>query len=195
MLLLILGIVIFIGMHLVPALAPSLREQLGNRLGSIGWRVVHSGVALVGLYLIATGYGSARMQPTFIWYPPAFLSHVTALLMLVAFVFVAAAWVPGNAIKARVGHPMLIGVKTWAIAHLLVNGTLADLLLFGSFLAWGVVSFVVHRKADRAKGAHQSSAVKASATIITVVVGILFTAIFALWLHPALIGVPAIIRA
>lgn len=195
MLLLILGIVIFIGMHLLPALAPSLREQLGNKLGNTGWRVVHSAVALVGLYLIATGYGAARMQPTFLWHSPAFLSHITALLMLVAFIFVAAAWIPGNAIKARVGHPMLIGVKTWAIAHLLVNGTLADVLLFGSFLAWGVVSFVVHRRADRAKGVHQSGAVKVSSTVVTIVVGILLTAIFALWLHPALIGVPAIIRA
>lgn len=194
MLMLILGIVIFVGVHLIPAMAPGLRAQLGKSIGNTGWRVVHSVVALIGLYLVATGYAEARMQPTFLWYPPAFLSHLTALLMLIAFIFVAAAWVPGNAIKRRVGHPMLIGVKTWAIAHLLVNGTLADLLLFGSFLAWGVISFVMHRRADRAAGIAPTGSAKASSTVLTLVLGIVLTGVFALWLHPVLIGVPAIIR-
>jgi len=192
--LLILGIVIFLAIHLLPAIAPNLREQLGERLGHVGWRLIHSGVALVGLYLIVQGYADWRMQPIFVWTPPAFLSHPTALLMVVAFVFLAAAWVPNNAIKKRVGHPMLLAVKTWAVAHLLVNGTLADLLLFGSFLAWGVISFIMHRRADRAaglSGVGQSSRV---ATLITVLLGIVMAGLFALWLHPILIGVPAIIR-
>lgn len=194
MLMLILGIVIFVGVHLLPALAPGVRVQLGKSIGNTGWRLVHSVVALIGLYLIASGYADARMQPTFLWHSPAFLSHLTALLMLVAFVFVAAAWIPGNAIKRRVGHPMLIGVKTWAIAHLLVNGTLADLLLFGSFLAWGVISFIMHRRADRASGITPQGTAKTSSTILTLVLGIVLTGVFALWLHPILIGVPAIIR-
>ncbi|HSG03557.1 MAG TPA: NnrU family protein [Marinobacterium sp.] len=195
MLMLTLGILVFIGIHLVPAAAPELRDQLGKRLGNAGWRAIHGLVAILGLYLIASGYAAARMEPVFIWYPPSFLSHLTALLMLVAFIFVAAAWVPKNAIKAKVGHPMLIGVKTWAIAHLLVNGTLADFLLFGSFLAWAVASYIMHRRADRAAGVSGAGETKIASTLITLVLGIVLTAVFAMWLHPVLIGVSAIIRA
>ena len=194
MAMLILGIVIFLGIHLIPAVAPTLREQLGERLGQMGWRAIHSVAALVGLYLIAVGYGESRMAPVFLWTPPAFLSHLTALLMLVAFIFLAAAWVPENAIKKRVGHPMLLAVKTWAIAHLLVNGNLADLLLFGSFLAWGVLSFILHRRADRASGLSRVGQSRGASTVITLVLGVVLTGLFALWLHPILIGVPAIIR-
>lgn len=192
---LVIGLVLFIGIHLIPAVSPSMREQVVTKLGAGAWKGVFSIGALVGLYLIATGYGAARLEPVWIWYPPAFLSHLTALLMLVAFIFVAAALVPGNAIKARVGHPMLIGVKTWALGHLLVNGTLADLLMFGTFLSWGVFSFIKHRKADRAAGIQPPVATGMAGTLIAIALGVVATAIFALWLHPVLIGVPAIIRS
>jgi len=192
---LVLGLILFVGVHLLPSAAPRVRNNLAQKLGAGGWKVLFSIVSAAGLYFIATGYGAARMSPTFIWYPPAFLSHVTALLMLIAFVFLAATYVPNNAIKARVGHPMLIGIKTWAIAHLLVNGTLADFVLFGTILAWAVFAFIRNRKADRAAGLAKSANSSTIATAVTLVIGILFTGVFALWLHPMLIGVAAIIRA
>ena len=190
---LVIGLILFLGIHLLPALQPAKRENMVEKLGAGAWKGLFSLVSLIGLYLIATGYGAARMEPVWIWHPPAFLSHITALLMLVAFIFLAATYVPGNAIKARLGHPMLIAVKTWTIAHLLVNGTLADLILFGSFLAWGVLAFIKHRRADRAAGLGPTASTL-GATLLTVAVGVVFTAVFAIWLHPMLIGVPAIIR-
>lgn len=190
---LVLGLTVFIAVHLVPAVAPGLRSGYVEKLGIVGWKALFGLLSLGGLYLVVTGYDAARLQPQWIWQPPAYLSHVTALLMLVSFVFLAAAYVPGNGIKARVGHPMLIGIKTWALAHLLVNGTLADLLLFGSMLGWAVFAFIKHRRADRAAGVRALSASR-GATIVTILIGIVSAALFALWLHPMLIGVPAIIR-
>ena len=195
MTMLVIGLLLFVGMHLVLAVAPAMRERFIERFGRGLWRVLFSLVVLTGLYLIVSGYSSARMEPVWVWYPPAFLAHLAALLVLVAFVFVVASYVPGNAIKARVGHPMLVGVKTWALAHLLVNGTLADILLFGSFLAWGVIGFILHRKADRAAGLHSTGATSLPATLVTLAGGVIFTGIFALWLHPLLIGVPAILKS
>lgn len=190
---LVIGLVLFIGMHLLPAVQPAKRESLAEKLGAGAWKGLFSLVSVIGLYLIATGYGAARMEPVWIWHPPMFLSHVTGLLMLFAFIFLAAAYVPGNAIKARLGHPMLVAVKTWTLAHLLVNGTVADLVLFGSFLAWGVLAFIKHRKADRAAGLGPTPSTM-GATVLTLVAGVVLTGVFAIWLHPLLIGVPAIIR-
>lgn len=194
MLTLVLGLVVFVGIHLVLSAKPSLRDAMVERLGRMVWRAIFSIVSAVGLYLIVTGYGAARYEPVVIWSPPAFLSHLTALLVVVAFIFAAAAYVPGNGIKARVGHPMLIGVKTWALAHLLVNGNLADMVLFLTFLAWAVFAYIKHRKADRAAGVPTPASTKA-ATLLTVAVGVVTALLFAFWLHPMLIGVPAIIRA
>jgi uncharacterized membrane protein len=110
------------------------------------------------------------------------------LLTLISFVMLAAAYVPGNAIKAKLRHPMMLGTKVWAFAHLLANGTLADLLLFGGFLAWAVLGFRAARQRDRAAGTNYGSGTL-PATLITVVVGVVAWLVFALWLHGWLIGV------
>ena len=116
------------------------------------------------------------------------MRHVAALLNLIAFIFVAAAYVPGNAIKARVHHPMVLGVKTWALAHLLANGTLAHMVLFGAFLAWGVLDFIASRRRDRVQNIHYPAGTT-NATLVTVVVGTIAAGLFAVWLHGLLIGV------
>ena len=113
---------------------------------------------------------------------------VAGLLMLLSFILLAAANVPGNAIKARVGHPMVAGVKVWAFAHLLANGTLADVILFGSFLVWAIINFIASRKRDRAAGVTYPVG-GASRTVITLVAGTAMWAVFAFWLHRMLIGV------
>jgi uncharacterized membrane protein len=108
--------------------------------------------------------------------------------VLIAFVLVTAAYVPGNRIKAKLHHPMILGVKTWAFAHLLSNGTLADIVLFGAFLAWAVVDYSASRRRDRANGTVYAPGTGAR-TAITVVVGLVAGVVFAVWLHGPLIGV------
>lgn len=135
--LLILGLVIFLGAHSVGMAAPAWRERTVARLGEVPWKGLYSVVSLVGFVLIVWGYGLARQEPVALWAPPTWLRHVTLLVMLPAFPLLLAAYLPGR-IKTATKHPMLAAVKLWAFAHLLANGNLADVILFGSFLAWAV---------------------------------------------------------
>ena len=188
MTLLIIGLAIFLGGHSVRIFADHWRQRQIARLGEKKWKLGIALLSAVGLALIVWGYGVAREAPVVLWNPPAGMRHLAALLTLIAFIFLAAAYVPRNHIKARFHHPMVLGVKIWAFAHLLANGTLADLLLFGSFLAWAVLSFIAARRRDRAAGTTYSTGT-AKGTSITVAVGIVAWAAFAFWLHGLLIGV------
>ena len=186
---LILGLLIFLGIHSVRIVAEPWRTQMLATRGEGAWKGLYSVASLVGLALIVWGYGAARQDPVALWTPMLWTRHLASLLTLVAFVLLAAAYVPGNGIKARLHHPMVLGVKTWALAHLLANHTLADLLLFGGFLVWAALSFRAARGRDRAAGTVYPPG-SASRTAITVVVGLLAWAVFAFWAHRALIGVP-----
>ena len=152
MALLLLGLLIFLGAHSVRIVAEPWRTAMRERMGENAWKGLLSVVSLAGFVLICWGYGQARQAPVVLWTPPVATRHLAALLTLVAFVMLAAAQVPRNGIKARLRHPMVLGVKVWAVAHLLANGNLADVLLFGSFLAWAVMSFRAARGRDRAAG-------------------------------------------
>jgi uncharacterized membrane protein len=189
MLLLIAGLVIFIGVHATRIAAEPWRQGVIGRRGEGAWKGIVSVLSFVGLALIVWGYAEARQAPTPLWaYPPVWTRHVAALLTLVAFVLLAAAYVPGNAIQARVGHPMVLGIKVWALAHLIANHTLADLLLFGSLLVWAVLSFRAARARDRAAGTVRTSR-GAARTIATVAAGVVAWAVFAFWAHGFLFGV------
>ena len=185
---LLLGLVLFLGVHSVRIVADGWRTQTQKRLGAGTYKGVYSVLSLVGFLLIVWGFGVARETPTMLWMPPRGMRHGAALLTLIAFVFLAAAYVPRNAIKARLHHPMVLAVKTWALAHLVSNGSLAHLILFGSFLAWGVANFIAARKRDRALGTSYPAGTPAG-TAITVVVGIAAWAAVAFWLHGLLIGI------
>lgn len=185
---LVLGLVLFLGAHLPVAVANGWRSQMVAQRGLGAWKGVVSVLSLLGFVLLVWGYGQARLQPVVLWTPPVATRHLAALLTLVAFVFLAAAYVPRNAIKARLGHPMVLAVKVWALAHLLANGTLADVLLFGSFLVWAVLSFRAARQRDRAADVARSPGTRLG-TLATVVVGGVAWAAFALWAHAALMGV------
>ena len=185
---LILGLIVFLGVHSTRIVADGWRTAQLKRLGEGAWKGIYSLISLAGFGLIVWGFSLARQQPVVLWTPPIAMRHVAALLTLIAFVLLAAAYVPRNAIKARLHHPMVLAVKTWAFAHLLANGRLADLLLFGSFLAWAVVCYIAEKKRDRA-ALTQYPAGTAGATAITVAVGIAAWALFAFWLHGLLIGV------
>jgi uncharacterized membrane protein len=188
MTLLLLGLVMFLGVHSVRIVAEGWRGRMLARLGPGTWKALYSLLSLAGLVLITWGYGAARMQPLVLWAAPLWTRHLAALLTLPAFVMLVAAYVPGNAIKARLRHPMVLGVKTWALAHLIANNTLADLLLFGGFLLWALLDYRSARQRDRASSVIYLPG-RAAPTVVTVVVGLIAWGAFAFWAHALLFGV------
>lgn len=188
MTILILGLLIFLGVHSTRIVADGWRTAQLQRLGEGAWKGLYSLFSLAGFGLIIWGFSLARQQPVVLWTAPVAMRHVASLLTLIAFVLLAAAYVPRNQIKSSMRHPMLLAVKFWAFAHLLSNGRLADLLLFGSFLAWAVVCFISARKRDRAAGTLYPPGT-AAGSAAAVVIGAAAWAGFAFWLHGALIGV------
>ena len=188
MTLLILGLLIFLGIHSVRIVADGWRSAMVQRIGDGGWKGLYTVASVAGLALIVWGYGVARQQPVVLWASPVWTRHLAALLTLPAFVMIAAAYVPGNAIKARLKHPMVLGVKVWAFAHLIANNTLADVLLFGGFLLWAVVDFRSLRQRDRAANVVVAPG-RMGPTVMAVLAGLAGWAVFAFWAHSAFIGV------
>jgi len=188
MLVLVLGLIVFIGTHSARIFADPWRTAVIARSGAGRWKLLFTLLSLIGFVLIIWGYGQARTAPIPVWMPPVWARHLTGLLVLLAFVLVAAAYVPGNAIRARLHHPMILGVKTWAFAHLIANGSLAGIVLFGTFLVWAVLSFRAARRRDRAAGTVYPAGTVAG-TAVAIVAGLIAWAAFAFWLHGALIGV------
>jgi uncharacterized membrane protein len=185
---LILGLVLFLGAHSVRIVAEPWRTATIARIGANTWKGVYTLLSIVGLALIVWGFGLARQQPTLVWVPPTAMKHLAALLMLVSLVLLVAAYVPGNLLKAKLHHPMVLGVKTWALAHLLANQLLAEMLCFGAFLVWAALNFRAARQRDRAAGTVYPPG-RMGPTLVVVVVGVLVWAAFAFWLHAALFGV------
>jgi uncharacterized membrane protein len=188
MITLVAGLVVFLGAHSVRVFADDWRAARIAAMGEQRWKLVYSILSIVGFVLVVYGYGQARHAPVVLYTPPVWTRHLAALLTLPAFVLVAAAYVRGTRIKARVGHPMVLGVKVWAFAHLLANGTLADVVLFGSFLAWAVVDYLAARRRDRVAGVTYASG-PVSRDLIAVGAGGLAWALFGFVLHGPLIGV------
>ncbi len=193
MVLLIAGLIVFLGAHSMRIVAEDWRGARIAAMGMPAYKGIYSVVSLIGLVLIVIGYGQARTVPVVLWDPPLWTRHLSALLMLFAFVLLVAAYVPGNRIKAALKHPMILGVKIWAAGHLLANGTLADLLLFGGFLVWAVASFRAARARDRQQASSPTS-VTLGGTVATLVVGAVAWAVFALYLHAWLFGVQPFVR-
>jgi uncharacterized membrane protein len=188
MTILILGLVLFLGMHSARIVAEPARRRFIAQRGEGAWKGLYTLVSIAGLALIVWGWGLARAQPVLLWTPPVATRHAAALLMLVAFVILAAAYVPGNPIKAKLHHPMVLGVKIWALAHLVSNGFLHEAVLFGAFLVWAVLSFRAARARDRVDGVTYPPGTAARG-VIAVVVGLVLWAVFAFWAHGFLFGV------
>ncbi len=191
MLLLIAGLLLFIGIHSTHVLASDWRRSIIARRGEKGWKLLVSLISVVGLVLIVYGYGQTRADPVFLWNPPLWTRHMALLFTWLAFILLTATYVPHNHFKAKLGHPMYAGVKIWAFAHLLANGRLGDVLLFGVFLAWAIIGFSRSRKRDRIEGVVYPAATLGG-TFITVFVASVIWIVFAFWLHLMLIGVPPI---
>lgn len=150
MALLILGLVMFLGVHSIAIVAPAWRDARAAQWGEGAWKGLYSLVSLVGFALVVYGWAQTRLTPVVLWTPPHWAAHVTLLLMLPVFPLLLAAYLPGRVQRAA-KHPMLAATKFWALAHLLTNGNLGDVLLFGSFLAWAVADRIsVKRRAPRA---------------------------------------------
>jgi uncharacterized membrane protein len=188
MTLLILGLVIFLGVHSIRIFANDWRRRQVARLGEGPWKGLYSLVSVIGLVLIIVGFGAARMNSVLLYSPPAWLRHLNIVFTLIAFVLVAAAYVPRNRFKEKIGHPMLAGVKAWALGHLLSIGMLRDVVLFGAFLVWAIVDFVVSRRRDRVMRVVYPAA-SVTGDVIAVVIGVVVWAAIAFWLHELLIGV------
>lgn len=185
---LIAGLLLFLGVHSTRMFASDWRTKTIARIGEKPFKGVYALLSIAGFVLLVWGYGQARQQGVMLWNPPTAMRHIASLLTLVAFVLLAAAYVPGNQIKAKLHHPMVLGTKVWALAHLLANGSLADTVLFGSFLVWSVMLFAACRKRDR-RDQTVYAAGTAGATAISVVAGVVAWAVFAFWAHRVLIGV------
>src|SRR5450631_3392500 len=182
---LIAGLVIFLGMHSVAIVAPRAGAGARERLGEGAWKGLYAVISLGGLVLIVLGFGWARQTPVVLYTPPRWMHHVTFLFMLPVFPLLLAAYLPGR-IKAAAKHPMLAAVKLWAFGHLLANGTLADVLLFGGFLAWAVM--------DRISLKRRSQAIKTAPPgkfndIIAILLGLALYVVFIVWAHVRLFGV------
>ena len=185
---LILGLLVFLGVHSTRIIAEDWRTAQIGRLGEMTWKALYSVLSLAGLGLLAWGFGQARQAPVVLWSPPAGMRHATELLTLIAFILLVAGYVPRNAIKSAVHHPVALSGGFWAAAHLLSNGKLAGVILFGTFLVWASTCFVAARKRDRLAGTRYPAG-SPGATAISVGIGAAAWAGFAFWLHGALIGV------
>jgi len=188
MTLLIIGLVLFLGAHSVRIFAEDWRTARIAQMGPNGWKAVYSVVSLVGFVLIVYGYGLSREAPIDLFNPPKWTRHLAALITLPAFILLVAAYVPGTHIKQAVKHPMVLGTKAWAFAHLIANGRLADVILFGAFLLWAILDFKAARGRDKAQGlTYPAKGVVRD--IAAVVIGLVAWAAFAMYFHAAWIGV------
>ncbi len=185
MLYLVLGMMLFLGIHSISIVAPAWRDRTAAGLGN-AWRGIYSLISIAGLVLIVWGYGIARRSPVMLYAPPAWTHYLTAVLMLPVFTLFLAAYLPGR-IKGAVQHPMLFSVMLWAAAHLAATGMLADVVLFGGFLGWAVADRVSFgRRTQRA--IPMAPATKLN-DLIAVAGGLVIYVVFVLWLHVRLIGV------
>jgi uncharacterized membrane protein len=188
MTILMIGLLIFLGIHSSRIFAENERQKFIAQRGENAWKAIYTMVSFIGFGLIIWGYSLARQQPIVLWNPPVATRHIAALLTLIAFILIASTYFKQSWMRVRFQHPMVLGVKVWALSHLLSNGTLADVLLFGGFLAWAVLCFIASKKRDRLLKT-QYPAAQAKATILAIVAGVLGWLVMAMWLHGLLIGV------
>jgi uncharacterized membrane protein len=192
---LILGLILFLGAHSVRIWADGWRNQTIEAYGEKAFKGVNALVSILGFYLLVVGYGAARLETVALWNPPRFTKHISILLMLFSSILLLAAYIPRNHFKMRLRHPMVLSVKVWALSHLIANGNLADVLLFGTFLIWSVLNFRSARARDRAQvqlsDANEDAPLKPNlfATLIALFGGMALWAVITFVLHAKVVGV------
>jgi uncharacterized membrane protein len=188
MLVLVAGLLLFLGVHSLRIVADGWRSRQVARLGAGLFKGLYALASIAGFVLLVWGFGLARQHAVAVWVPPLALRHANALFTLVAFVLLAAAYVPRNHFKQKLGHPMYAAIKTWALGHLLAAGMLHDIVLFGALLLWSVAGFVAGRRRDRRDGVTYPAGT-ALGDALVVAIGVAGWAAFAFWLHARWIGV------
>ncbi|MCK9504071.1 MAG: NnrU family protein [Porticoccaceae bacterium] len=185
---LILGLILFLGTHSIRVFADGWRSQMIAKLGLLPWKGLYALVSLVGFILLVWGYGQARLDPVWLWHSPLWVRHLVGLLMLPALILAGASHISGSAIRAKVGHPLIAATKLWAGAHLIANGALADLVLFGSFLVWSMIAFRSARRRDKAANL-PTPVTSLRWDALAVIIGTALWLVFAFYLHKPLFGV------
>jgi uncharacterized membrane protein len=186
---LVAGLLLFFGVHSIAIVAPAWRDGMAARLGDASWKAIYALLSVIGFVMLVHGYGLANAEPTVLYTPPVWMRHVAALLMLPAFTLLLATYLPGR-IKTAVKHPMLTATKAWALAHLLVNGNLADVLLFGGFLAWAVLDRIAVGKRVVQRKPAVTGAPSRMNDVLAIVGGLVLYFVFVFWAHERFIGVP-----
>jgi uncharacterized membrane protein len=189
---LVAGLLLFFGVHSIAIIAPAWRDGMAVKLGDASWKAIYSLLSVIGFVMLVHGYGLARADPTVLYTPPAWMRHVAALLMLPVFPLLLSAYLPGR-IKAAVKHPMLAATKAWALAHLLVNGNLADVLLFGGFLAWAVLDRIAVGKRTVQRKPVVTAAPSRMNDVLAIVGGLVLYVVVIAWAHQRFIGVPPLL--
>ena len=184
--LLLLGLLLFLASHSMAIVAPGLRGSLAGRLGANGYKGLAAIIAALGFWLIVRGFGEARPESLVLYTSPTWMRHIVLTLMLPVFPLLIGAYLKGY-IKARLKHPMLVAVKLWAFAHLLVNGRLADVVLFGSLLAWAVFDRISIKRRPNQPPLPANPSIAHDA--IAVVAGLALYVLFVMSWHLKLIGV------
>lgn len=189
MTLLVVGIVLFLGLHLVRVVAPGFRQSMIASVGESGWKIGYSVGSILTLVLLIYGFGQARQVTGMLYNPPVWMAHITITLMLIAVICLVASLLPAGHIAVKTKHPMVLSVKIWALSHLLANGETSSVLLFGAFLAWGVILRISLKRRQRAGDITLRPFVSAKYDLYAVVIGVVAWALITFKLHELLIGV------
>ncbi|MFK0273835.1 NnrU family protein [Ensifer sp. NPDC090286] len=193
MAILVLGIILFLGLHLIRVVAPGFRAGVIESRGKGTWMGIYAILSLIGLCLIIYGFGQARSETGMLYDPPVFMRHIALLLMLFAFIFLAAGFLPAGRIAVAVKHPQVLSIKIWALAHLLANGETSSVLLFGSFLAWAVILRISLKRRERAGERVLPVFKSATNDVLAVIIGLVAYVLFVWKLHEWLIGVAPVV--
>lgn len=193
MAILVLGIILFLGLHLIRVVAPGFRAGVIESRGKGTWMGIYAILSLIGLCLIIYGFGQARSETGMLYDPPVFMRHIALLLMLFAFIFLAAGFLPAGRIAVAVKHPQVLSIKIWALAHLLANGETSSVLLFGSFLAWAVILRISLKRRERAGERVLPVFKSATNDVLAIIIGLVAYVLFVWKLHEWLIGVAPVV--
>lgn len=193
MLLLIAGLILFLGFHSLRIVAPGVRPGLIERLGENGWRVLYSAASLATLAVLVWGFAEARTEAPVLWYPPVWTRHIALTLMLPAMICLVASALPTGHIRQKLKFPLTVAVKIWALAHLIANGELSSILLFTAFLGWAVALRIALKKAVARGELAYPVFVSARYDVIAIIAGIALWVWMIFGLHEWLIGVPPLV--
>ncbi|MGB8819375.1 MAG: NnrU family protein [Rhizobiaceae bacterium] len=189
MLTLVIGLILFLGIHSLRIFAPAFRESQIAARGEGAWKGIYTIISIAGLAMMVWGFGQARLTAPLLYESPVFMRHINATLMLIAFIVLMSGYFPSGKIRAAVRHPMVTATKIWAFGHLLANGDLASVLLFGSFLVWGVLTRISYKR----RGDLGATVAGPFANdLMPVVAGAVLYGLFVWKLHVWLIGVPVL---